>query len=362
MLFAIPTRYQLAALTGAILLLLALAWLLVRFERRRQHRLHRFAEAGLLARLVEGYRPELRLPLNILVILGAAGLLLAIAGPHWGISEVNDTRGSREILILLDTSESMNAINPPPDRLSRAREKITALMAAFPGDRFGLIAFSGAAVLECPLTRDHAYFKTVLQAVTTDSLTAEGTDIEAAFLEAAKLFAGDAGQGPSPRRDERVILLISDGEAVSGDAVAAAGRLADYGRILVMGIGDPDGAEVQLPQWMARSRYAPADIGPHWSVLDEAQLGAIALAGNGVYVRSTLGGDDLQVIGRELALLESGDRTGDPTARSVNRYRWPLVFAMLCLAGEGVWLVAMPRLARRWPPNTLQEDTSHALA
>ena len=362
MTFSIPANYLLAGAAGAIALLLALAWTLEGLERRRRDRLHGFAEASLLARLVEGYRPELRLPLNPLVLLGCAALLLALAGPHWGAKEITDTRGSREILILLDTSESMNAANPPPDRLYRAREKVLALLDAFPADRFGLIAFSGAAALECPLTRDHAYFKAVLKSVTTDSLTAEGTDIEAALEEAGKLFAGEGSSGRSPRRDERVILLISDGEAVSGDAVSAAGRLADFGRVLVMGIGDPEGAEVTLPQWMARTKYAPRDTAPHHSVLDEAQLAAIAIAGNGVYVRSTLGGDDIRVLAREMAYMESGRHTGDPMMHAVNRYRWPLAFAVLCLAGEGLWLAAMPRLARIWPEVAGREEAPHGLA
>ena len=361
MMFSIPANYLIAGAAGAVVLLLALAWTLEALERRRRNRLHGFAAEALLARLVEGYRPELRLPLNPLVLLGCAALIVALAGPRWGAREVTDTRGSREILILLDTSESMNAANPPPDRLCRAREKISALLEAFPADRFGLIAFSGAAALECPLTRDHAYFKAVLKSVTTDSLTAEGTDIEAAFLEAEKLFAGEGNTGRSPRRDGRAILLISDGEAVSGDAVSAAGRLADFGTIFVMGIGDPEGAEVKLPQWMARTKYAPAGAATHHSVLDEEQLAAIAIAGDGVYVRSTLGGDDLAVIAREMAFLDSGLRAGDPMMRAVNRYRWPLAFAMLCFAGEGIWLACMPRLAGIWPAATGAEGP-HGLA
>lgn len=361
MILSIPPDYVVASAAGAIVLLLVLAWLLDRLEKRRRRRLHGFAEAGLLDRLIEGFRPEFRWPLNPLVLLGAFGLLLALAGPHWGSKPFAGNRGSREILVLLDTSESMNAANPLPDRLTRARDKVSALLEALPGDRFGLIAFSGAAALECPLTTDHAYFKTILQSVTTDTLTAEGTDIEAAFLEAENLFAGDGNSGGSAWADSRIILLISDGEAVSGAAAAAAGRLAEYGRVIVMGIGDPEGAEVTLPEWMARSKYAPRNAAPHWSVLDEAQLAAIALAGKGVYVRSTLSDDDLGVIERELSFLEGRAQDSDPVSRSVNRYRWPLFLGLLCFAAEGLWLVTMPRLARVWPVSSTVEEAARAM-
>ena len=276
MTFSIPATYLPAAVAAAILVLLGFAGLLTFLEKRRNRRLHGFAEAGLLPRLIDGYRPKLRWPLNAFVLAGAVMVLVALAGPRWGSHAFTGLRGSREILVLLDTSESMNAVNPPPGRLERAREKVSALLEAYPGDRFGLIAFSGAAALQCPLTKDHAYFKTVLQAVTTDTLSAEGTDIESAFLEAANLFEDGDGGGRGSSRIDRAILLISDGEAVSGDAVAAAGRMAAHGRVVVLGIGDPEGAEVTLPPWMQRSKYAPRNAAPHWSVLDEAQLAAIA--------------------------------------------------------------------------------------
>lgn len=359
--FSVPEAIAAYWAPAAVLLLAGLAWLLGRLERCRNRRLHGFAETGLLARLVSGYAPGLRRPLNAMVLLGSALLVLAAAGPHWGSKEFSERRGSREILVLLDTSESMNAANPAPSRMARARNKIGTLLETYSADRFGLIAFSGAAALQCPLTRDRAYFKSVLDSVTTDTLAAEGTDIEAAFDEAAKLFVEEQGRGRGSVRSDRIILLISDGEEVSGNAVAAAGRLARHARVAVLGIGDPEGAEVTLPQWMQRSHYGTGNAQSHWSVLDEENLAAIARAGGGVYVRSTLSGDDLAVIGRELAALDGYRGTGDPTYRKVNRYRWPLAGAALCFAAEGLWLVLLPSLARARNQRDEPEEARHAL-
>lgn len=361
MAFSIPSPFWPVALAAGLIIIASTGGLLWRLERLRSHRLGRFADAGLLQRLVLGYRPQWRLPVNALVLAGVALLLLSIAGPRWGLVEVEGLRGNREILVLLDTSESMNAVNPPPSRIERARDKVIALLDQYSADRFGLIAFSGAAALECPLTEDLAYFKTVLQAVGTDTLTAEGTDIEAAIIEAEKLFEHERGRGHGATALDRIVLLISDGEEVSGDAVEAAGRLAAHGRVVVLGIGDPEGAEVTLPQWMQRSRYTPRNAGPHWSALDEEKLAAIALAGNGVYVRSTLSADDLGVIGHELALLDGAGRAGDPSIAQVNRYRWPLAAAMACFFAEGLWLVLLPRLART-RRRSVEKEGDHAVA
>lgn len=350
MVFSIPSSYLPVFGLFSVLLVAGMAWLLFALERHRRHRLDGFAQTDLLARLIAAYRPEFRLPLHVLVVAGTVLLLVAVAGPRWGSREFTGLRGSREILVLLDTSESMNAVNPAPDRLTRAREKVTSLLESFPGDRFGLIAFSGAAVLQCPLTKDHAYFKTVLHSVTTNTLTAEGTDIEAAFLEAEKLFEESRGDGRGAGADNRVVLLISDGEAVSGDAVSAARRMAGHGRVVVMGIGDPEGAEVAMPHWVGQRRFGQSSGASHWSKLDEENLAAIAVAGGGVYVRSTLGDDDLNVIARELAFLDGFRGEADPAFRKVNRYRWPLAAGALCFALEGAWLVLMPSMVRARGP------------
>ena len=65
---------------------------------------------------------------------------------------------------------------------------VAALVDKAFGDRFGLVAFSGAAELMCPLTLDHGYFDTVLNAVDTDSISLEGTNIAASFKVAVDAF------------------------------------------------------------------------------------------------------------------------------------------------------------------------------
>jgi len=333
-------------IAGGVVLLLLLSWLLSVLEKRRSGRLADFADHALLDRLVSGHTSWLRKPLNFFVIAGAACLLAALAGPRWGESAPGTRRGSREVLVLLDTSESMNAVNPAPSRLARAQSKIGALLEACPGDRFALIAFSGAAVLQCPFTRDHAYFKTILQSVSTDTLTEEGTNIESALVEAERLFEGERGTSGAASGD-RLILLVSDGESPEAGAEAAARRLASAGRIAVLGIGDAEGAVVSLPQWMERSRQAPSGTHTHLSRLDEEALADIALAGGGVYVRSTLSGEDLTVIQREMAYLDGMVGEDDARSRQVNRYRWPLAASIIFFAAEGLWLVWMPYGARR---------------
>ncbi len=330
---------------AAALLLLAAG--LRHLEHRRAARLHRFVEADLAPRLLVGHDPRLRRPVFWLILLGMAMLTLAFAEPRWGRSWVTVSRGSRDILVLLDVSLSMTAKDLAPSRLERARHKIEALLAACPGDRFGLIVFAGEAKLVCPLTLDHGYFRTILGAAGPDTVSVLGTDIALALDEAAKTFEEDIRHSGRDSRHARAVVLISDGEQVSGDAVAKARQLGPFAMIGVIGIGDPEGAEIRMPDWMASYTRGRVSNEPRISRLDETTLTGVALESGGVYVRFTPDNADIKRIHQEMEYLTTRATSDEVRFTLVNRYRWPLAFAMLCFAGEGLWRVIMPWLLRR---------------
>lgn len=316
-------------------------------ERNRDSRLHQFIEAGLASRLLPGYDAAVRRPLVWLSIFGVVFLLLTLAQPHWGESWVDLERGSRDILVLLDISESMNATDILPTRLERAKSKIEAMLEMVPGDRVGLVAFAGEAALLSPLTHDHDYFKSILQTTDTDSLNVMGTDIAEALRIAGEVFEEDARITGDSSRAHRAIWLISDGEQISGDAVSQAVLAGKDAGIFVLGIGSEQGTVIEFPQWMLRYRNLPADKRHHISRLDESTLTQIALAGDGVYVRTTPTGDDIRYIHEEMEHLTVRTVEGELRYSLVNRYRWPLALAMLCFAAEGFWFSIMPWLRYR---------------
>jgi Ca-activated chloride channel family protein len=339
------------------------ALLLRRADQRRQRRLDRFVQTTLIPRLLVGYDAAIRRPLFWLTIAGFACIALTLAQPHWGQAWREVSKQSRDILIVLDTSESMRATNPLPNRLERAKYKITTLMEAAPADRFGLIAFSGGAALQCPPTADHAYFRAVLDAVDTDSISLEGTDIAAALMKCLEAFRDESGAPSLHQRENRAVLLISDGEQVSGDAQEAAKKLAEYARIYVMGVGDPRGVEVAMPEWITRTSEAGHVDRTHLSRLDEDALIQIAATGNGLYVRSIAEDWDADQIIEKMKVVATRSVGSDVRLRLVNRFRWPLAAAILLFSAEGLWWVIMP-LVRRWRTgrsrSTQSETTQHA--
>ena len=316
-------------------------------ERRRQARLALFVDAQLAPRLLPGYDHAMRRPLFWLTVAGFASLALTFAQPHWGKAWKEVRQNSHDIVICLDTSESMRAANPVPSRIERAKQKIMSLLDMAPADRFGLVAFAGGAAVQSPLTRDHGYLKAVLSAVDTDTISQEGTDIAAALREAAKVFSDESKSTGIIDNSARAILLISDGEQVKGDAVAEAEKAAQYAHVYVIGVGDPNGAEIRLPDWMGRYvRVKDADK-PHLSKLDEETLSKVAMSGNGGYIRSTPDNSDVEQIFDNLKQLATYTTSSDVRLRLVNRYQWPLALAIACFAGEGLWIALMPWLRAR---------------
>jgi Ca-activated chloride channel homolog len=358
--FIFPMRMLHWWVLGTVLALAVVYLALRLYERRRRVRLDRMVQAHLAPRLHQGVDAASRGPLIWLPILGLFFLSLALAQPHWGQSWRTVTKQARDVIICLDTSESMRAAavsstpHGSPSRLDRAKLKIASLLDMAVGDRFGLVVFAGEAQLISPLTVDHGYYRSVLNAVTTDTLSEKGTDIAEALMEAVRAFKQEDAKTRSFDRDYRAILLISDGEAVTGDALKAAETAAAYACIYVIGVGDPQGDIIEIPQWMAT--YAGQRYGSttHLSRLDEDTLTKVALLGKGGYTRSTADNAD---IGRVFGLMEelaSRATSGELHQRLVNRYQWPLMLAIVCFVAEGIWLVLMPwmrkrRLARHAP-------------
>jgi Ca-activated chloride channel family protein len=145
-------------------------------------------------------------------------------------------------------------------------------------------------------------------------------------------------------RDSRAVLLISDGEAVSGNAGAAVESLAKLSHIFVIGVGDPRGTTVQYTNRFVRGDV-PAET--HVSRLDESALQEIALSGGGGYIRSTASNRDVQEIHGLIGQLFARGLDSDLEHRLVNRYQWPLAGAVFCFIGEGLWCVLLPWLGGR---------------
>ncbi|MES2691924.1 MAG: VWA domain-containing protein, partial [Verrucomicrobiota bacterium] len=92
---------------------------------------------------------------RVWLFLGLALALVALARPQWGRLEEPVFDQSREILLAIDLSRSMQATDVKPSRLDRAKLLIQSLLEKLQGERVGLVVFAGTAFLQSPLSADY---------------------------------------------------------------------------------------------------------------------------------------------------------------------------------------------------------------
>ena len=189
--------------------------LFLRAEKRGIERLREFVSPRLLPQLagtVDRSRRALRLGLQL---AGLACAILALAVPRWGYTFQNVQRKGLDLLIAIDTSRSMLSNDVQPNRLERVKLAAQDLIDESQSDRVGLIAFAGRAFLQAPLTIDYDAVIESVNDLDTKTIPEGGTNISDAITLATRTF-GKSAVG------NRALILFTDGEELSGDAVKTA--------------------------------------------------------------------------------------------------------------------------------------------
>jgi hypothetical protein len=207
--FAWPHLLWLLALPAGLLV-----WELMRARRRSgsEHPKIIRAEAGLrsVSLSPEGSRGPALSRRRFLMCAGLALGIVALARPQWGRLDEPVFDQSREIIIALDLSRSMLTPDVKPSRLERSKLLIESLLDRLRGERVGLIAFSGTAFLQAPLSADYEIMKEFLPSLGPDFLPEGGTNYRQLIDTAVEAF-GDSSSA------DRYLIILSDGEATDED-------------------------------------------------------------------------------------------------------------------------------------------------
>lgn len=311
---------------GAVLLAAFIAFRIL--ERQRRIRLERFAAASLLGRLTRSVSPRRRLLKKALWLAAIACCFLALARPQYGFRMIDVKRKGIDILFALDTSKSMLTEDIRPNRLERAKLAIMDFVARLDGDRVGLLPFAGTGFLMTPLTIDYSAFEESLAAVNTSIVPKGGTDLATAIAEAETTLGSNA--------NHKILILLTDGENLEGDALAAAKQAAAAGMtIFTVGVGTTTGELIPLPDKGAGS-FVKDDSGKLvTSKLDEKTLMAIAEATGGIYVPLGKNGEGLdKIYQQKLTMIPKKELAEKQHKEPLERFRWPLGGALLLLALE----------------------------
>jgi Ca-activated chloride channel family protein len=339
--------------------MLAALPLLVLFFRWRQRKqedaLARFAPDELYARLIDRVRPEARRWKRIMALLAFVLIVVSLARPQYGVSKQIVKRTGMDIVVALDTSDSMLAEDLRPNRLRVARREIVQLIDHLQGDRIALVPFAGDAFVQCPLTLDYGAAKMFLQEGDTNTVSIPGTALGKAIQTASRCFVQE-------ERKYKVMILITDGEDTVGNPgpIEAAKEAARQGvRIYTIGVGDPEGVPIPIRDRSGQLLgYKEDKEGDKvLSKLDENALRQIATETDGNYFRATADHFEIQSIYDDIAQLEEKEIHSTLHLQGIDRFQYVLTPALLLLILE---LFALERGRKAGKRRRVHEDTPSA--
>lgn len=301
-----------------------------KFDRRRQSDLEKMAHARFLPLLFAGDSPQRRRLKRVLWIAAIGLCFTALARPQMGYEFREVRRRGIDLLFALDTSQSMLADDLTPNRLDRARLGIHDFVDRLEGDRIGLIPFAGSAYALCPLTLDYDAFRESLQVINTQMIPHQGTDLASAIQEAERLFEEN-------QNNQRILVLITDGEDLQGDVLDAAKKAHEKGMVIyTVGVGNPEGSTIPVQFQNGRRDVMRDQKGEVVRTkLDESTLKKIAETTKGLYVPLGRGAEGLNTIYQEkLRLMPKTDLNQRMEKIPLEKFVWPLALAVLLLLVE----------------------------
>ncbi len=274
-----------------VLLIIPLVVFVLFFRKKGRDATVLFPDAGVF-RKIAGYRGKVKRILSLLLALEAVTILvLAMARPQSGRAFHTRTTRGIDIVLALDISSSMGAMDfNPLTRFEAAREVVKEFISNRVSDRLGLVVFAAQSFTLCPLTLDYDILRQFLEDA-WEARIDDGTAIGSAIATSVnRLRESDA--------KSKVIILLTDGMNNRGniDPPTAARMAAALGiRVYTIGVG----TEGQAPQRMEDGRIYMVE-----THIDEETLRNVAGVTGGKYYRAK-NVRELQGIYDEIGALET---------------------------------------------------------
>jgi Ca-activated chloride channel family protein len=274
-------------------------------------------------------------------LLALAALIVALARPQLGrVDEDRDAEGI-DIVITLDLSGSMRALDLSTQeaivtRLDAAKRVVKDFIGERTFDRIGLVAFAADAYVVSPLTLNHDWLKRNLERLELGEIDGGGTAIGTALGASVNRLRDHEARS-------RVVILLTDGEnnagAVSPLAAAEVAKTLD---VKVYTIATGQQGRVPIPETDRAGRVLrDSDGNPVYrgrtdiSNYDEAELIEIANLTGGRFFSAAKGGD-LEKIYEEINALETTTIELRSYASFTELFIWPALLGLSLLALEQI--------------------------
>jgi Ca-activated chloride channel homolog len=273
--------------------------------------------------LSPGWRAALRHFLFAFRIVALALMILALARPQstnrW---EKVSTEGI-DIVMAMDISGSMQAMDFKPNRLQAAKEVGIEFVASRPDDRFGLVVFAGESFTQCPLTTDQAVVSNFLNELDF-GMVEDGTAIGMGLATAVNRLK-------ESKTESKVIILLTDGVNNQGEIgpVTAAELAASFGiRVYTIGVGSRGTAPYPVQDMFGRTVVQKVQV-----EIDEEVLEKIAILTGGKYFRAT-DNNKLREIYEEIDAMEKTQLDVKQFSKRKEEYFPFLLLALIILSLE----------------------------
>ncbi|MHA6205290.1 vWA domain-containing protein [Dyella soli] len=273
------------------LLLVPLGPLLAWWWQRRNDPLQRWKgmiAPHLLAHLVVGdsgrWRPR---PIHfVCAVLMLGGI--ACAGPTWELDPPPFAEDRAPLVVAIDLSPAMDAIDVTPTRLERVKQKVHDLMALRAGGRTGLIVYAATAHTVLPPTDDPALMDMFLAALSTDLLAGKGRNAGAALARADRLLDAESDPG--------TIVFFTSGFDDAQIPAFVAHREHSRQQVLMLAAGTTAGGPLRAP---AGAQVNDAGGSPVVVRLDDAALQRLSSQAKVPLASLTTSDDDMRWVQRQ---------------------------------------------------------------
>ena len=238
-------------------------------------------------------RSWLRHLLAVLRLATVSLIIIALARPQSSNQWEQVTTEGIDIVLCMDVSGSMRAMDFKPNRLEASKNVGIEFVNARQDDRFGLVVFAGESFTQCPMTTDRAVVINFLKGIDFGVIE-DGTAIGMGLATAVNRIR-------ESKADSRVIILLTDGVNNSGDVgpVTAAEIAAGYDiRVYTIGVGTEGTAPIPMQDMFGRTVTRNMQV-----EIDEEVLQKIANTTGGQYFRAT-NNNKLRDIYQEIDQLE----------------------------------------------------------
>lgn len=294
------------------------------------------ALSGFLMRSVSLRKRQLKVWLQCLSLVFFIG---ALARPQSGEGRQKAKSEGLEIMLVVDVSNSMLAEDARPSRLDLAKKELSRFIDALGGDKVGLVAFAGSAILLSPMTNDKGALKMFLESLTPEAVTTQGTDFRKALSEAYLALHRGGTDSDENQQITRVIVVASDGEENEKGGLEEAKKISEEGiRIFTLGFGTEQGGRIPMRDSSGNLVGYKRDKGGGEVVTRSTgeALMALAEAGRGTYQHVTFGGDAIRSLRSSIDQLQKAQFDSIEVSHYTEHYQifllFGLIFAFLELA------------------------------